>query len=284
MADETVQINDLHREVVETRNQVIRNANVVGNLVAEIREIGRQQQQQRRGVLMHSIGAYVFLVLLLGGAFYFLYTSRVDRVEYEKATLRRLHAAAQSEMEQLRQRESARRKTQAEAMAFYRLMQEKKVEAAIERYPEVAGLPLSQVEAVVFQTWVERNRSQRAYASYAAGMRATQNEGWKKAVQHFKRSLKMVARPPHSASLHYYMGIALMKLGAYRDAASALEGALEAKAESLVSSQIRYHLGSVHELLGHRDKARAYYAGYLKRFPNGSHRRLARRQLRGLTR
>lgn len=274
------QLDQLGHEVVEARNQMIKNANAVGNLVAEVRELGRQQQRQRRRLGANTLGAYVIFVVLLAGGFYLVYQSRVDRVEFEKNVLRRQHAAMQTQVERLREAERKRHGTETEAMAFYQLMKGQQLHQALARYPEVAKLPLSKVEAALFESWVQRRRASLAYSAYAAGMRAVGEKAWKRAVVELSRSLQLVAQPPHAASLRYYLGVALSKLGSNREAAEALEKAISLRAAKLVNTNVQYLLAGIYQALGQRDKARDTYRAYLRAYPKGSHARLARLRLR----
>ncbi|PID38913.1 MAG: hypothetical protein CSA24_00405 [Deltaproteobacteria bacterium] len=275
-------LETLGGEVTAARNQMIKTANAVSNLAAEVRDLARQQQRQRRRIGINTLGAYAIFVLLVAGAAYLIYQARVDRVEFEKNVLRRQHAAMQTQLERLRDAERKRRATETEAMSFYQLIKGQQLHQAIKRYPEVARLPLSKVEAALFESWVQRKRASLAYNAYAAGMRAVGEQSWKRAVVELRRSLELVAQPPHAASLRFYLGVALSKLGSNREAATELETALKLRAEKLVSKHVRYLLGTIYQSLGQREKARDAYRIYLQRHPKGSHRRLARLRLRAL--
>ncbi len=269
-------------EVTEARKQLIKNVNVVGNVVAEMRELTRQQQRQGRRSGINSLGAYAIFVVLIAGAFYWIYQARVDRIEFETNALRRRHAAMQTQIERLRDAERKRRSTENEAMAFYQLIKEQKLHEAISRYPRIAKLPLSRVEAALFDGWVQQKRASLAYGAYAIGMRGVSEQNWKRAVIEFRRSLKLRDRPPQIASLRYYLGVALGKLGSNREAAEELMQAISLGAEKTVAKHVRYLLGTTYEALGRRNKAQKAYRSYLKKYPNGSYARLTRRRLKAL--
>jgi TolA-binding protein len=144
----------------------------------------------------------------------------------------------------------------------------------------VAQLPLSRVEAAVFQDFVTRGRSRLAYAAYANGVKAFGEKHWKRASSEFQRSLTYLPNPPHEASLRYHLGVSLMHLGSYQEAAVELERALAGDAESVVSSEIRYHLAGIYEQLGRRDKARLAYLAFLKAHPGSALANSARRKLK----
>jgi len=275
-------IAELTQQIVETRNQMIKAQNALASLAGEVRELGRQQQEQRGRMIFNSAAAYVLFVVLVGTTFYFTYRSRMDRVDFEKESVVREHHALQNKLESLRLATEKRRDAENRAATFYRLSQSGQVQQALARYPEVAQLPLSRVEAAVFQDFVARGRSRLAYAAYANGMRAVQDKHWKRASSEFQRSLTYLPNPPHEASLRYHLGVALMHLGSYQEAATELERSLAGDAESVVSSEIRYHLGGIYEQVGRRDKAKAAYQAFLKAHPSSPLANQARRKLKAL--
>jgi tetratricopeptide (TPR) repeat protein len=276
------QIAELARQVVETRNQMIKTSNALANLSSEIRDLGRTQQEQRRRMILNSAAAYVLFVVLIAAAFYFTYRSRIERVDLEKDTVLREQQALKSKLETLRLAAERRREAEGRAAAFHRLSQSGQVQQALAQYPTVAQLPLTPVEAAVFQDFVSRSRSRLAYAAYSAGVKAMGEQHFKRAAAEFQRSLGFVPSPPHEASLRYNLGIALARLGSYQEAAAELERALAADAENVVSSEIRYHLGTIYEQLGRRDRAKAAYAAYIKAHPATALAAQARRKLKAL--
>ena len=275
-------VAELAAQVDETRKQLIKTSNILGNLTAEVKAVGRAQQQDRRGLSLNSAAAYVLFVLLVASGFYFLYRGQVDRLDAEKDALVREHAAALTKLAALREAEEKRRRAEDKAAAFYRLSQSGQLHRALDQYPEVSQLPLSRVEAAVFQDWVARVKSRIAYTSYAEGMKAVGDKQWKQASAEFRTALKYIPHPPLEASLRYYFGVALMKLGSYREAAEELERALGVGAEKAVSHEIRYYLGTIYEQTARREKAVAAYKAYVKRFPATSYARVARRRIKEL--
>jgi len=273
------QIADLAHQVVETRNQVIKSSNMISNLAGEMRELGHKYFEQKRLLTFNSGVAYIIFAVLITTSFYFTYRNRVERIDFEKDALQREYAAAQSKLESMSQALEKRREAETKAAAFYRLSQNGPVQQALKQYATISQLPLSRVEAAVFQDWVSRNRSRLAYASYIAGMHAINEKQWKRATIEFQRSLELLPTPPHEAAIRYHLGFALMNLGNYSEAASELERAISADAEKLVSKEVRFYLGTVYEQMGQRDKASAAYNAYLKQHPNNPIARQIRRRL-----
>jgi len=275
-------VADLSRQVIETRNQMIKTANILGNVSSEIKEISRLHQNQKRGLTVNSVGAYIIFVVLICAVGFFAYRSQKERLDFEKGVLMREQAAAKNRLVTLRKAVERRRETEMKAAAFYRLSQSGQVHRALLKYPEISQLPLSSVESAVFQDWALRTRNRLAYSSYSSGMKAVGEKHWKRAVKEFRSSLTYVPHPPHGASLRYYYGISQMKLGNYPSAATELEQALKANAEKYVSKELRYYLGQIYWQMGQYKKAKASFKHYIKRHPDTPWARAARRYLKKL--
>ena len=276
------QVSELRREVTETRNQMIKTANGFANLTTEVHEISRLLGGQKRGLHFNSVAAYVLFVLLIAGGAYLMYTSRIERVDFEKGVLMRERAAARSKLETALKQVEQRRTTEQRALAFYRLSQSGKVFAALKQYPEVAQMPLSPVESALFQAWATSTRSRLSHSAFTEAMKAVEQKQWKEAVINFQRSVKFVPQPNHEASLRYYYGIALNRLGSYPEAAAELERSIEVGSEKNVNREVRFYLGSIYETMGQFKKARAAYEAYIQRYPGSKAARAARRRLRQL--
>jgi tetratricopeptide (TPR) repeat protein len=276
------QLDALAVEVAETRKQMIKTANILGNLSADVRSVGRQHQQDRRGLTLNSAAAYVLFVALLGSGFYFVYRSQMERLDHAKDTLVSEHDVALTKLKSARAELDKRKEAEAKAAAFYQLTRSNQRHRALRQYPDVAKLRLTRVEAAVFQEWASRVRNRLAYSAYSAGMRAVGEQQWKRATSEFRGALGYLPHPPHEASLRYYLGIALMKLGSYKEAALDLERALSAGAAKSVSRETRFHLGTVYEQMGRRGQAIKAYKGYIKHHPSTNYARAARRRIKAL--
>jgi tetratricopeptide (TPR) repeat protein len=278
----TRQVADLSGQMADTRKQLIKTSNILGNLQAEVKAVGRQRQLDRRGLSLNSAAAYVLFVGLTAAGFYFLYRSQVERLDSEKNALVRARGAALTELSELRKAAERRAEAEGRAAAFYRMTRVGRVHKALGEYPEVAQLPLSKVEAALFRDWADRTKSRIAYTAYSAGMKAVGEKQWKRAVTELKAALTYTPHPPHEAPLRYYYGFALMKVGSYKEAVEELERALAAGAEKTVSREVRFHIATIYEQTARREQAIRAYRGYIKRHPGTSFARAAQRRVKAL--
>jgi TolA-binding protein len=274
--------DELYRQLTDTRNQMIKAGNALGGLSSDIRSLAKEQARLRRLVSFSSIGAYVLFAMIVSAAAYMIYLKQAEHLHFEREVLTREVANLRLRLKALEKGEEDRRSANEKAMAFYQLVRERRVQQAIKNYPALAKLPLSKVESALFGDWIGRAESKLAWAAYNDGMKAIADKEWKRAALSFRHALTLRGAQAFSAPLHYYLGVASMKLGAYPDASEAFTNAIAAGAEKRVNSQVRFHLAAVYQLSGQRQRAREAYEDYLKHHPSGSHARLARLRVREL--
>ena len=102
-------ITALRREVIEARNLVIKTDNLLKNLHAELKQMGRKHEEQEKRHWMTSVAAYVgFVVLAAGGAIAYanaeVRTARGDAQANESRAL-----ALQKDAEKSKSLEQSRR-------------------------------------------------------------------------------------------------------------------------------------------------------------------------------
>lgn len=270
------------REVTETRNQIIKTTNQVGLLAVEIKELRRLAERHERLVRANSITAYLLFAALLSGAFWVVYRTRTDRIEAERASLERAQREADRRLAEAQ--EQARRRDEADGRAFevYGLLRAGKDREAIERYPEVARLPLGKLEAEVLREGIDRVRGEAAHAAYMQGLAHYEAGQWRRAVTEMRRSLQTLGESPWSASLRYHLGAALYRLDQHKEAAPELEESLRLGGEG-VGDDASFLLAAAYDELRQRSRAIAEYRQFLNRHPDNRLAAAARRRIAELS-
>src|SRR5437870_11763504 len=112
----------LRREVIESRNLIIKNDNLLKNLHAELKQMGRKQEMFEGRHWMTSIVAYVIFTVLLGLGAYSLARAEI-RVAREEASANesKVHQLSQ-DLEKLRAGEAAKREASEKAARVYDLL------------------------------------------------------------------------------------------------------------------------------------------------------------------
>ena len=105
-------ISALRREVIEARNLVIKTDNLLKNLHAELKQMGRKHEEQEKRHWMTSVAAYIgFVVLAAAGAIAYanaeVHTARSDAQANEARA-----AALQKDVEKIKLSEQTRREAE----------------------------------------------------------------------------------------------------------------------------------------------------------------------------
>src|SRR3954462_12942427 len=113
------EISALRREVIEARNLVIKTDNLLKNLHAELKQMGRKHEEQEKRHWMTSVAAYIAFAVLAGvGAI--AYANAEVRTARNDAQANEARAAAlQKDAEKIKATEQSRRETSERALRVY---------------------------------------------------------------------------------------------------------------------------------------------------------------------
>src|SRR4051812_41317733 len=115
-------ISALRREVIEARNLVIKTDNLLKNLHAELKQMGRKHEEQEKRHWMTSVTAYIAMAVL-AGAGAIAYARAEVRTAREEAQANEARAAAlQKDAEKIKAADLVRRDASAKALHVYDLL------------------------------------------------------------------------------------------------------------------------------------------------------------------
>ncbi len=272
----------VRREIAETRNQLIKATNQVGLLVVETKELRRLADRHERRLGRNSTAAYLLFVALLGTAFWVAYRTRTARLEADRASLERVQKDAERALAQAQGEARLRVEADGKAMELYELLRSGRDKEALDRYPNVAKLPLAKLEAEVLREGIGRVRGQAAHAAYEQGVASFEAGQWRRTVQDLRKSLQIASEMPWAASLRYQLGLALLRLGQNKEAAVELEQALQLGGDE-VGPDAAFFLATAYDELRQRAHAIAEYRRFATRFPEHRLGPAARRRIAELS-
>ncbi len=115
-------LSDLRREVIESRNLVIKTDNLLKNLHAELKQMGRKQEQFEKRHMATSVAAYIlFAAIATLGAFTFA-RSEIRGAREEAAANEGKVKQLTQEVDTLRRGEASRREASEKAARAYDLL------------------------------------------------------------------------------------------------------------------------------------------------------------------
>ena len=279
MDDFGEELEEIKREIVESRSLTIKTNNLVNGLSADIHGIGKRQQGYERNLKFSSVGFYGLVVgLVLLGAKVVI-DARVDAEQAVAKELRTNHERLEKELKLLEAREESRTLAERRAMEFQDLVTSQNRVEALKRWPEVTKLALTRAERVNFERAVERFRNEMSVIAYNTGLDHIRAERWHEAEKALRSSLENKEDAPHADEARYQLARALRTLGRQREAISLLLDLSEGSTSNEVTDDATLLLGQAQMDIEAWNDAKNTLRNFVRRFPNSPLRFTARDEL-----
>lgn len=279
MDDFGEELEEIKREIVESRSLTIKTNNLVNGLSADIHGIGKRQQGYERSLKFSSVGFYALVLgLVLVGA-----KVVIDaRVEAERALTQGLSDSVErleKEIKQAQSREEARAQAERRAVEFHELVANQNRAEAIKRWPEVSKLTLTRTERVTFERAIERFRNEMSMIAYQTGLDHIRAQRWHEAERALRSSLENKEDAAHADEARYQLARALRTLGRQREAISILIELSEGSAAREVTDDATLLLAQAQIDIEAWNDAKNTLRALVRRFPNSPQRNEARAEL-----
>ena len=278
-------LTELRREVIESRNLVIKTDNLLKNLHAELKQMGRKQELFEKRHMMTSVAAYfLFAAIATLGAFTFARSEIRGAREESAANEGKVKQLAQ-EVETLRRADAARREASEKAARAYDLLGSEKEgpgqTLAMDQAMHLDRQLISRLEAKALDDRAAGMRAKMAQAALERGNAAFRRNDWATAAQELTRYTELEPRVEESM-VWYRIGNALTQAKEYQRAIPALENFIKSTGSSKTAQYAGYLLGTDYEETGNADKAQKAYERALGLFPSSEFSALIRGRLKRL--
>lgn len=279
MDDFGEELEEIKREIVESRSLTIKTNNLVNGLSADIHGIGKRQQGYERNLKFSSVGFYALVLgLVLMGA-----KVVIDaRVEAERALAKGLNDSVErleKEIKQFQSREEARAQAERRAVEFHELIANQNRAEVLKRWPEVSKLTLTRTERVTFERAVERFRNEMSMIAYQTGLDHIRAQRWHEAERALRSSLENKEDAAHADEARYQLARALRTLGRQREAISILIELSEGSVAREVTDDATLLLAQAQIDIEAWNDAKNTLRALVRRFPNSPQRNEARAEL-----
>jgi TolA-binding protein len=273
------ELEEIKREIVESRALTIKTNNLVNGLSADIHGIGKRQQGYERSLKFSSVGFYaVVLGLVLTGAKVIIDA----RVEAERSAAKELTdnvERLEKEIKLLSSREEGRVQAERRAAEFQELIAAQNRAEVIKRWPDIEKLALTRTERVTFERAVERFRNEMSVIAYHTGLDHIRAQRWHEAERALRSSLENKEDAVHADEARYQLARALRTLGRQREAISILLELSEGATTKDVTDDAALLLGECQIDIEAWNDAKNTLRNFLRRFPNSPNRNQARTEL-----
>lgn len=276
---EEYELEEIKREIVESRSLSIKTNNLINALAADLKSIAKRQQSYERRVFVNSATAYVVTIAVIMGFVKLAWDIRLESVRGESRESRERVDQLEKEIKSLQGRDEAEARVRRRAAEFYQLITLNKRKDLIEGFTEVAKLDLTPTERSVFEAAVERARNELSLIAYQNGLDHARMGRFHEAQQAFRESLKYKTDAAHSPQANLQLGRALVKLGMHRDAIPILMQLAEASPDKEVMDEATLALGMAQVDIQAWNDAKNTLRAFIRRFPNSAHINEARGKL-----
>jgi TolA-binding protein len=268
MDDFGEELEEIKREIVESRSLTIKTNNLVNGLSADVHSIGKRQQGYERSLKFSSVGFYVLVlgVVLLGAKF--VIDARVDAERAVSKDLRDDVERLEKQVKQLEARDEARSQAERRAAEFQDLIVNQNRAEVLRRWPDVSKLALSAAERVSFERAVERFRVEASALAYATGLDYARAERWHEAERALRSALEEKEDSPHAEEARYQLARALRALGRPREAVSVLLELTEGSNNTELGDDAMLLLAETQIDLEAWTDAKNTLRSFARRFPN----------------
>jgi TolA-binding protein len=263
------ELEEIRREIVESRALSIKTNNLVNALSADVNSIAKRQQSYERGLRWNSAVAYVVTVVGLMLVGKVIVDARVETVRADTKDQRDELERLQKEATILKTNWESRTKDERKAAEFYELVVAKKYPEVLKAYEEVAALNLTKTESQVFASARERARNELSLDLYLDGVESVRTGRWQEAEQALSQSLRYKSDGAHAPNARYLLARALKALGQQRQAIPLLMSLSEASVDKDVMDQATLLLAECQIEIEAYNDAKATLRTFIRRFPSG---------------
>ncbi len=273
------ELEEIKREIVESRSLSIKTNNLVNALAADVKSIAKRHQMQERRLFVNGAAAYVVTIAVVLVFVKLAWDIRLETVRAEGSEALERADQLEKQFKSLQTREEGTLRARRQASEFYALIQENKRREILERFPEVAKAELTPTERAVFENATERARNELSLIAYQMGLDHARTGRWQEAAQQFRDSLAYKKDGAHAPSASYELSRALVKLGLHRDAIPILLGLSEASADREVMDEATFLLAQAQLEIEAWNDAKTTLRTFIRRFPTSPHLNDARAKL-----
>ncbi len=276
------ELNEIKREIIESRSLVIKTNNLTNALSADIKSIAKRQQGYERRLAWNSATAYVVFVVVVFAALKLTVDARVEAIEATGKHLRDENARMKQEADELRQREADRHAAELEAAKFYNLVRDGKRVDVVRGWETVKTKPLTSAEAQFLADAVAKARVEQASLLYLQGLDSSRLQRWQEAASAFEESLRYDDTGAVAPQTKLELGNAYRKLHRQKDAIGLLTQLVDQPFDKEIQDDALDQLAWCQTEIEAYNDAKNTWRTLLRRFPDSRYAAEAKLALLGL--
>ena len=265
------ELRDIKREIIESRGLIIKTNNLTNALAADLKSIGKRQQNFERRTFWNSAAANLLFVVVVIAVVKFAWDSRVESVERETRRARAQIGKLKEEIKSLQGGNDARARGETAAAAFYELIRAGKKKELIDAFENTRKEKLTRAELAFFRDAVERARSQLSVNAYHEGLDNMRAGRWHEAVIALEEASRYDDTATHAPSAQLHLARGYRRLNRQRDAIPILVKLSEASADSEVLDDAMFLLSECLIDIQAWNDAKTTLRNFIRRYPKSAY-------------
>lgn len=262
------ELEEIRREIVESRALSIKTNNLVNALSADLNSIAKRQQGYERRMIVHSSVTYAVSIaglLLLGKVFV---DARVEAVRAETKNRSEELSTLTKEAERAKEVWERHIKGQKRSQELYEFVRREKYLDLLKAADEIEALDLSRVEREVFSAALEQARNELSHREYLEGLDYIRTGRWHEAEQSLSLALKYKPTGSHTSNGRLQLARAFKALGKQREAVPILLNLSEASPDKELMDEAAMLLAECQIDMEAYNDAIGTLRTFIRRFPN----------------
>ncbi len=252
------ELADLRREVVEARNLVIKSDNLLKNLHAEVKVVGKRHEDFQKRQWISSAVAYVLFAVIAVGAALMITSARSSSATNERERLEKMVADLTSQLEKQRADTATHQTAQRQAGEVYKMMTNLPGDERLKGIDALVKLDTSRLSTLERQALNDRAAALRREAGDAAferGKIAFRKNEMAGVVSEMERFLAM--NPPQEQALDasFFLGTAYNQMRQHDKAVPLLARFVEGDKASKTRDYAMLPLAQSYQEVGQLEKA-----------------------------
>ncbi|MFP2933380.1 tetratricopeptide repeat protein [Pyxidicoccus sp. 3LG] len=252
------ELADLRREIVEARNLVIKSDNLLKNLHAEVKAVGKRHEDFQKRQWISSAAAYVLFAVIAVGAALMITSARSSSATSERERLEKMVADLTGQLEKQRAETATHQTAQRAASEVYKMMTNLPGDERLKGIDALVKLDTSRLSSLERQALNDRAsvlRRETGDAAFERGKIAFRKNEMDQVVKEMERFLAM--NPPQDQALDasFFLGTAYNNTRKHDKAVPLLARFVEGDRSSKTRDYAMLLLAHSYQEVGQFDKA-----------------------------
>jgi TolA-binding protein len=265
------ELSEIRKEVIEARNLVIKTDNLLKNLHAEVKAIGKRHEDlQKRQWISSGVAYVLFAALCIGGAV-LVGSARGSNATAERERLEKTVAELTSQMDKQRAEQTAQQNSQRSANEVFRLMTTLPGDERLKGVDELVKLDTSRLTALERSALTDKAaqlRREIGDSAFERGKAAFRRNEMRATIEEMTRFVAMNPPADQLLDASFFLGVAYNSERKHEEAVPLLARFVEGDKKSKTRDYAMLLLAQSYQETNQLDKALSTVQEALNTYPN----------------